>query len=119
MFYYETKNQVKDLAKEFKSAFTHRSDLKLFIQKKHELRYLGIFASMTKDSIWVGAGRIKKDHQFKVNEEVLDFLVGSNMLSQLLDHASLIQLFGRLEKGKVVDIVGFNMASIIDPQDVE
>jgi len=115
MVYYRTKADVKKLVDEFKSEFTHRSEIKTFIKKKYHLPYLGIFAAMTKDSIWLGQGDIKKDDQLKTSDHVQDFIVNFEIFSDVKERNALIEIFGRLENGKLVDIIALNLDSLIDP----
>ena len=118
MHYYRTKQDIKDLAAEYKAEFTHRSKIGEFVEKKHQVEQRGIFADKTKDKIWLGDGCIKKEFQVKTTKAVLDFLVSSQIYNDVKEYSWMISIFGKLQNEVLTDLIALNHDSLIDQDDL-
>ncbi len=120
MQYYRTKEDISKLATEFQSEFSHRSEITKFNLKKHNmLELLGSFTSVTKESVWLNNGNGGKDNQFKVSEDMMDYLVSSGIYRDAVQQHDAIKIFGYIRGGKIIDIVGLNLTNLIDPHDLK
>ncbi len=117
MEYYRTKEDIKGLGREFKDEFSHRSQLPKFIRQKHKMTELGLFTSSVKGAIWLGKGKKGKDNQFKVTDEVMDFITNSGIFDDAVNQGELVSIFGRLEKGEIIDVAAINLQNLVEPPD--
>lgn len=112
MFYYQSKSEISKLGDEFNKNFRNPHDAINYITIKYNFVEFGLLTSTLKDSIWVGVkGNKTKDNQFKVSADVMDFIVNSGIYNNSVNNDNLIKLFGKLYKGKIVDLVGLNLES--------
>ncbi|MGD0905406.1 MAG: hypothetical protein ABR924_21135 [Terracidiphilus sp.] len=120
MHYYRTQKDIAGLAREIPE-FKYRAQIGDFIPKKHEgFIEIGLLTSVLKDAVWFGRGDAgRKDHQCRVSDTVMDFIMNAGLFDDAVNKRNLVKVFGRSEKGRLVDIVAYNMHNLIDPTDLK
>jgi hypothetical protein len=114
--YYRTKEDVTALTKDFPK-FEHRSQIGTFVTLKHKgFVEIGLLHSVTKDALWFARGGLdNKAHQLGVTPAVMDFIVNDGPFEDACNQRQLVKIYGRTEKGKLVEVVALNQGSLVDP----
>lgn len=126
MTYLRNPEEIKDFCKTNNIETISISSISNFIEENQNLSFLGYYHSMLDDSFWTYAsrgGHKTQDNKFAAEPKVLDFILNSkihfdssteNVKGDLLTQVmlsltgSIVKLFGRMENGKITDIIAFN-----------
>ena len=101
------------------------------IEETHSLTQLGYFHSVFKDGFATyrqRGGNVEKQNEFAASQEVLDFIVNSGIFADVtcvypradkenvlnMYDGKIVKLFGRMEKGQVVELFGFNTGNYFE-----
>jgi hypothetical protein len=114
MKYYRTPQQITALTREI-PLFEHRAQISRFVPTKHRgLREIGTLASMRK-----GVVKLHHEgdsHEIKASDAVRYFLVTGGPLDDAASKGSEIRVFGRVERGELVEAVAIDMSNVPDPE---
>jgi hypothetical protein len=119
VLYYRTKKDIAKLAEEIQG-FSHRSQIGDYIPRKHPgMVEIGLLSSVLKDAVWFGRGsRSNKAHQLRVSDAVMDFIMNEGLFEDAVNRDNLVMVYGRTEKGRLVDVVAYNLHNLVDPGDL-
>lgn len=114
--YYRTKEEITALTTEF-PGFGHRSQIGTFVTLKHKgFVEIGLLHSVVKDALWFARGGLdNKAHQLGVSPVVMDFIMNEGPFDDACNRRTLVKIYGRTEKGKLVEVVALNQANLVDP----
>lgn len=114
MKYYRTPQQISVLTREI-PLFEHRMQITRFVPTKHRgLREIGTLLSMRR-----GVLKLRHDgesHEITASDAVRYFLVTGGPLEDASAKGAEIRVFGRMERGELVDAVAIDMGNVPDPE---
>lgn len=132
MMYLRTPEDIKQFCETNRIETISISAISNFVEENQDLSFLGYFQSMLDDSFWVYSkrgGHKTQDNKFAAEAKVLDFILnsrvysdsssentkGEDILSQAIQGLSgnIIKLFGKMENGKITEILAFNTGSYL------
>lgn len=125
MKYLRTEEDIKKFSEENNISEISMASITKAIEETYDLNQLGYFQSISMVGFGTykkRGGTVEKQTEFAAMPEVLDFIVNSGIFSDVLGEypkadtqdvfgfysGTIVKLFGKMEKGKIVELIGFN-----------
>jgi len=131
MKYLRTSEEILKFCNECKIETVSVFCISKYIETNFDLSFLGYFHSILDDSFWAykhSGGDKTQVNKFAATSNVLDFLVNSKLLSDSTSDMSegrpygsigdyndkIVKLFGKMESGRITEIIVFNTGNYFE-----